>query len=276
MPAATLTSKLRALLEMIKFSHTVFAFPFALMGAVLAALASGKAPTWVQIGWICLAMVGARSAAMGLNRLIDARIDAQNPRTAARHIPAGVISRAEAWLFVAGATALLLVAAWMLNPLCLALSPVALVWSGLYSYTKRFTRLCHFFLGSVLGLAPLAGWLAAQPQVARVHYAGLPSHPQHALAARQQRGFGGVVSFELAGGRDEAWRFIDATRLLSITANLGDVRSTITHPASTTHGRVGEEERARMGVTENLVRVSVGLEDVEDIKADLARGLAAL
>ena len=114
MPAA----KLRALLEMIKFSHTVFAFPFALMGAVLAALASGRLPTWGQIGWICLAMVGARSAAMGLNRLIDARIDAQNPRTATRHIPAGVISRAEAWLFVAGSTALLLVAAWM-RPSCI-------------------------------------------------------------------------------------------------------------------------------------------------------------
>src|SRR5512133_2836545 len=94
-------TKLRQLLEMIKFSHTIFAFPFALLGATLAALASGKAPSGAQIGWICLAMVGARSTAMGINRLLDARIDAKNPRTAARHIPAGIISRVEAWLFIA-------------------------------------------------------------------------------------------------------------------------------------------------------------------------------
>jgi O-succinylhomoserine sulfhydrylase len=127
----------------------------------------------------------------------------------------------------------------------------------------------------------VAEWLQAQPGVTGVFYAGLPESPHHALAKAQQRGFfGGVLSFRVKGadgeGRAAAWRFIDATKLLSITANLGDVRSTITHPASTTHGRVPEDERARMGVTENLIRVSVGLEDVEDIKADLARGLAAL
>jgi len=128
----------------------------------------------------------------------------------------------------------------------------------------------------------LARWLQAQPGVAKVFYAGLPDSPHHALAKAQQRGFfGGVISFRVQGRQDgecraAAWRFIDATQLLSITANLGDVRSTITHPASTTHGRVTEEERARMGVTESLVRISVGLEDVDDIRADLARGLAAL
>ena len=119
----------------------------------------------------------------------------------------------------------------------------------------------------------LAEWLQAQPAVQRVFYAGLPSHPGHALAKTQQRGFGGVVSFELAGGREAAWKLIDATRLCSITANLGDTRTTITHPATTTHGRVTPEARAAAGITEGLVRVAVGLEDFDDITADLARGL---
>ncbi len=127
----------------------------------------------------------------------------------------------------------------------------------------------------------IATWLHKQPAVTDVFYAGLPDSPHHALAKAQQRGlFGGVLSFRVKGkdgaGRAAAWRFIDATKLLSITGNLGDVRSTITHPASTTHARISEEERTRMGVTENLLRVSVGLEDVADIQADLARGLAAL
>lgn len=122
----------------------------------------------------------------------------------------------------------------------------------------------------------LAHWLAVQPQVARVHYAGLESHPQHALAARQQRRFGGVVSFELEGGREAAWRFIDAVKMFSITANLGDAKSTITHPASTTHGRLSPEAKAAAGITEGLVRLAVGLEDFEDIRRDCERGLAAL
>lgn len=122
----------------------------------------------------------------------------------------------------------------------------------------------------------LAQWLVQQKTVARVYYPGLPSHPQHALAARQQAAFGGVLSFELKGGREEAWRFIDATRLLSITANLGDAKSTITHPASTTHGRLSEEARAAAGIGEGLIRISVGLEDLADIKADLERGFAAI
>lgn len=127
----------------------------------------------------------------------------------------------------------------------------------------------------------VAQWLHVQPGISQVFYAGLPDSPHHALAKQQQRGlYSGVLSFRVQGrdgeGRAAAWRFIDATQLLSITANLGDVRSTITHPASTTHGRVSDDDRARMGVTENLIRISVGLEDVEDIKADLARGCAAL
>lgn len=122
----------------------------------------------------------------------------------------------------------------------------------------------------------LAGWLAQHPAVARVHYPGLASHPQHALAAGQQSGFGGVVSFEVRGGREEAWCVIDATRFISITANFGDAKSTITHPATTTHARLAPEQRAQAGVGEDLLRVSVGLEDVEDIKRDLSRGLDAL
>lgn len=122
----------------------------------------------------------------------------------------------------------------------------------------------------------LAEWLEGQPDVVRVHYPGLPSHPQHELARRQQRGFGGIVSFEVAGGQPAAWKFIDATRLISITANLGDTKSTITHPASTTHGRLTPEARATSGITDGLLRISVGLEDIEDLKADLQRGFDTL
>lgn len=120
----------------------------------------------------------------------------------------------------------------------------------------------------------LAQWLAEQPAVNRVYYPGLPSHPQHALALRQQGGgFGGIVSFELRGGREAAWRLIDALRLLSITANLGDTKTTITHPATTTHGRVAPAERDQAGITEGLLRISVGLEEVGDLKRDIAAGL---
>lgn len=122
----------------------------------------------------------------------------------------------------------------------------------------------------------LASWLETRPEVACVHYAGLPSHPQHELAKRQQSKFGGVVSFELKGGRDEAWRFIDATRLMSITANLGDTKTTITHPATTTHGRLSQDAKAAAGITEGLIRIAVGLEDIGDLQKDCERGLAAL
>jgi len=120
----------------------------------------------------------------------------------------------------------------------------------------------------------LARWLEKHPAVARVHYPGLESHPQHALAARQQRAGGAVLSFEVKGGRQAAWRLIDATRLISITANLGDVKTTITHPATTTHGRISPQARAAAGITEGLVRLAVGLEAVVDLQADLERGLA--
>ncbi len=122
----------------------------------------------------------------------------------------------------------------------------------------------------------LARWLEGRPGVARVHFPGLESHPQYALAQRQQSLPGGILAFEVEGGREAAWRVIDGTRMISITANLGDARTTITHPASTTHGRLSAEERERAGIREGLVRVAVGLEAVEDIQADLAAGLAAV
>lgn len=122
----------------------------------------------------------------------------------------------------------------------------------------------------------LAEWLEQQPAVTKVHYLGLPSHPQHALAKRQQSGFGGVLSFVVRGGQEAAWSVIDATRILSITANLGDTKTTITHPYTTTHGRVDEATKEAAGIVPGLIRIAVGLEDVEDMKDDLARGLNAL
>jgi 4-hydroxybenzoate polyprenyltransferase len=163
--AQRLGTKLRALLEMIKFSHTVFAFPFALIGVVLAADASAQLPTLGQLMWICAAMVGARSAAMGLNRIIDARIDAQNPRTEERHIPAGKVSLAEAWLFVGGSVLLFELAAWMLNPLCFYLSFVVLFFLVLYAYAKRFTMYAHLILGLCLAAAPIGAWIALRGDV---------------------------------------------------------------------------------------------------------------
>ena len=119
----------------------------------------------------------------------------------------------------------------------------------------------------------LAKWLEQQPSISKVHYPGLPSHAQHELAKRQQSQFGGIVSFELSGGKEHAWKLIDATEMLSITANLGDVKTTITHPATTTHGRLTPEARATAGIKDGLVRVSVGLEAIADIKNDLLKGL---
>ncbi|MGB5179530.1 MAG: O-succinylhomoserine sulfhydrylase [Gammaproteobacteria bacterium] len=122
----------------------------------------------------------------------------------------------------------------------------------------------------------LAQWLEQQPAVVRVHHPGLPSHPQYELASRQQSGFGGIVSFELEGGQQQAWAFIDALRIFSITANLGDAKSTVTHPATTTHGRLTPEQRADAGISDGLIRLAVGLEAVNDLQADLAAGFAAL
>ena len=154
--------RLRLTLEMIKFEHSVFALPFALTGALLAFRASHlEARVFGQkVLWIVVAMVGARSAAMAFNRILDARIDARNPRTSMRHIPAGLLSRRFAWGFVTAAILVFLLAAWALNPLCLKLAPAALAVVLGYSYTKRFTTLSHLILGFGLGIAPAAAWIA--------------------------------------------------------------------------------------------------------------------
>ncbi len=122
----------------------------------------------------------------------------------------------------------------------------------------------------------LAEWLSEQPAVEQVHYCGLQNHPGHVLAASQQRGFGGVLAFELGDGREAAWHFINHTQLMSLTANLGDAKTTIIHPASTTHGRLTEGQRADAGIHEGMVRIAVGLEDLEDLQADCLRGFSAV
>ncbi|ODT77028.1 MAG: O-succinylhomoserine sulfhydrylase [Nitrosomonadales bacterium SCN 54-20] len=137
---------------------------------------------------------------------------------------------------------------------------------GMETLNLRMERHCENAL-------EIARWLEAQPGVAKVHYPGLPSHPQYELASRQQKTGGGIVSFELKNGREAAWRVVDSVRMISITANLGDAKSTLTHPATTTHGRISQENRDAAGITEGLLRIAVGLEAVKDIKADLARGL---
>ncbi|SOC54123.1 O-succinylhomoserine sulfhydrylase [Chromohalobacter canadensis] len=122
----------------------------------------------------------------------------------------------------------------------------------------------------------LAQWLEAQPEIARVHYSGLESHPQHTLAKQQQHGFGAVLGVEVKGGRDGAWALIDHSRLMSITGNLGDVKTTVTHPATTTHARLSDEQKAAAGISEGLVRIAVGLEALDDLKRDIRRGLDTL
>ena len=140
---------------------------------------------------------------------------------------------------------------------------------GLETLSLRMQRHCDSAL-------ELAAWLEQQPAVERVYHPGLESHPQHALASRQQQGFGGIVSFEVQGGKDAAWRVIDATRVFSITANLGDAKSTITHPATTTHGRLSAEQLEISGISDSLIRIAVGLESVSDLRTDLERGLHSL
>lgn len=122
----------------------------------------------------------------------------------------------------------------------------------------------------------LARWLDERPEVVAVNYAGLEQHPGHALAKMQQRGFGGVLSFELEGGREAAWAFVNATQLMSLTANLGDVKTTIVHPATTTHGRLSDEQREQAGIRQGLIRIAVGLEHIDDLQADCMRGFDAL
>ncbi|KQL49292.1 prenyltransferase [Brevibacillus choshinensis] len=158
--------KLKIILEMIKFEHSLFALPFAFMGAVLGNIVIEKAwPTWMEIFWVTVAMVGARSAAMSLNRVIDRVIDAKNPRTANRAIPAGLISIVEVILFIVVSFAVLFIAAFQLNDLAVKLLPLAVFVLVLYSYTKRFTWLCHFVLGVAIGFGPLGGWVATTGQV---------------------------------------------------------------------------------------------------------------
>ncbi len=159
---AGLFKKTKIVLEMIKFEHSIFALPFALTGALLAVREAG-----LQTGeliekfiWIVVAMVAARSAAMAFNRVVDAEFDAKNPRTQMRAIPAGLVSKSFTWGFIVFWAAIFVLAAWRLNPLCLALSPVALTIVCGYSYTKRFTALSHLVLGVALGIAPLAAWIA--------------------------------------------------------------------------------------------------------------------
>jgi len=152
-------NKVSVYLRMIKFSHSIFALPFAFTSALIAA--SGI-PDLKQIGWIIIAMVGARSGAMGLNRIIDSKIDSANPRTKRREIPRGAISVLAAVLFVVVSFIFMVFAAYMLNPLCLKLSPVAIAILVLYSYTKRFTWMSHFFLGLSISAAPLGAWLAVK------------------------------------------------------------------------------------------------------------------
>jgi 4-hydroxybenzoate polyprenyltransferase len=156
--------RVRLTLDMIKFEHSIFALPFALTGALLAVRGSGLGAPDIggKLFWIVVAMVGARSAAMAFNRVVDADIDARNPRTKSRHIPARALTRGFAWGFVAVSTAVFLFAARMLNPLCFALAPVALGVVFFYSYTKRFTSLSHVVLGFALGIAPAAAWIAVR------------------------------------------------------------------------------------------------------------------
>jgi 4-hydroxybenzoate polyprenyltransferase len=156
--------RLRLTLDMIRFEHSVFALPFALTGALLAFRDAGFATVgiWWTMLWIIVAMVGARSAAMAFNRLVDAEIDARNPRTKARHIPAGLLSRSFCWAFTVASAALLFLAAWELNPLCFRLAPLALAVVLGYSFTKRFTHFSHIVLGFALGIAPAAAWIAVR------------------------------------------------------------------------------------------------------------------
>src|SRR5690242_3081036 len=159
--------RLRLTLDMIKFEHSVFALPFALTGALLAFREEGfpASAIWLKLLWIVVAMVGARSAAMAFNRLVDASIDARNPRTRMRQLPAGQLSRGFAWAFTVAASLIFVAAAWALNPLCLELAPLALAIVFFYSFTKRFTSFSHLVLGFSLGIAPAAAWIAVRGEL---------------------------------------------------------------------------------------------------------------
>jgi 4-hydroxybenzoate polyprenyltransferase len=163
--AGRMIARVKTYLGFIRFSHSVFALPFALTGALLAA--REHPITWQRVAWIVAAMVAARSAAMGFNRLVDARLDAQNPRTAMRELPRGAMSRAEATAFVIAASAAFVGCAWMINPLCAVLSPVALIIVFWYSLAKRYTSYTQAFLGLAMAVAPVGGWLATGGEALR-------------------------------------------------------------------------------------------------------------
>jgi len=154
--------KIKLIMKLVKFEHTIFALPFAYMGAVLAAQGI---PSWGKVLWITLAMVGARSAAMAWNRLVDWEIDADNPRTKDRVLPKNLLSRLEVVIFIIASLTLLLISAWNLNPLAFKLSPLAVFLLIFYSYTKRFTWLCHLVLGFTLGMAPVGSWIGVTGQI---------------------------------------------------------------------------------------------------------------
>lgn len=199
------------ILEMIKFEHTIFALPFALTSAVVAA---GGIPAWRTLGWIIVAMVGARSAAMAFNRVADFRYDAANPRTANRALPKGLVSIGAAWAFVMASTALFVLAAGMLNPLALKLSPVAVAVILGYSYTKRFTSLSHVVLGVALGIAPVGAWVAVKGTIE------LPPLTLAACVALWTAGFDIIYSLQ-----DVA--FDRAAGLFSIPGKLGAARALV-------------------------------------------------
>ena len=205
----TILRKALILLEMIKFEHTVFALPFALASAVVAA---NGIPDWRIMGWILVAMVGARSAAMGFNRIADAKLDAANPRTKSRALPAGVVSMGTAWTLVIVSAGLLVLAAYMLNPLALALSPVALAAVLGYSYSKRFTSLSHLWLGLCLGIAPVGAWVAVKGEI------GFPSIVLSAAVMLWTAGFDIIYSLQDID-------FDSKTGLFSLPARIGPARA---------------------------------------------------
>ena len=204
----------------VKLPHTIFALPFALVGAILASYDHALGPP--SVAWIVIAFTAARFAAMGFNRVVDRQIDAQNPRTAMREIPAGALGVREAMLAVVLASALFFVAAWRLNPLCALLSPVALAWVLLYSYTKRFTRLAHMALGLGLGIAPVGGYLAV---------AGEWSDPWWLLIALAAAVMTWVGGFDILYALQDI-EFDRAQGLHSIPASLGIRRAILIARAS--------------------------------------------
>ncbi len=155
-----IAAKIRLLLELVKFEHSIFALPYAYIGAIYGAVVLDRWPTWAEVGWITVAMVGARAFAFAVNRAVDREIDSRNPRTAGRAVPAGMIKAGELWVFSAVMLGAFLLAVWQLHPITRMLWPAVLAAFVIYPYTKRFTWLCHYWLGLCLGLAPVGAWVA--------------------------------------------------------------------------------------------------------------------